>query len=237
MTALVVCGCLAAFYLISLIWTGYKGFFFPVFFKKTGSGVKRVACVGDSITYGYHIDNWYSYQYPRFLQILLGKAYYVRNFGKSGSTGMRSGKMPYRRYPVFGKSQAFLPDIVVVMFGTNDANSQNWKGREAFLSEYRELLQSYHSLPSKPDLFIMTPPALFRVATAEDAAMNEHIEAERGCVLELAAELDCRVIDLFAETQGHRDWFQEDGVHPNAKGAMEIAHIVYEKIKPEGCGR
>ena len=114
MTILIICFSLALFYLFSLIWTGYRGYYFPIFIRKTGSGVKKVACVGDSITYGFHIDNWFFHNYPYILQVLLGSRYYVRNFGLSGSTAMRSAKMSYRRFPNYRKSLKFQLDAVVI---------------------------------------------------------------------------------------------------------------------------
>lgn len=230
MTVFIVILALLGLILLSLLWTGYKGYYFPIHIRKTEDGVKKVACVGDSITYGFQINNWFSYQYPRLLQILLGDQWYVRNLGLSGSTAMRSAKMSYRRFPNYRKSLAFQPDIVVIMFGTNDSNPQNWQGEEVYVSEYRELLLSYHDLPSVPKLYLMTPPSLLYPKTEEDAAMNARIAIERDCVKALASELGGEVIDLFAYTSGHFDWFQSDGIHPNAKGAMEIAHIVYKSI-------
>ena len=32
---------LAIVYLLSLLWTGYKGFYFPIIVRKTGSGIKK----------------------------------------------------------------------------------------------------------------------------------------------------------------------------------------------------
>lgn len=231
MTILIICFSLATFYLFSLIWTGYKGFYFPIFVRKTESGIKKVACVGDSITYGYHIDNWFFHNYPYILQVLLGRESYVRNFGLSGSTAMRSAKMSYRRFSNYRKSLRFQPDIVVFLFGTNDANAQNWSSPELYTAEYRELLQSYRELPSDPAIYLMTPPLLLYPQTEEDRSMNEHIRLEQVCVKALAQELGAQVIDLCEKTKDHPDWFQSDGVHPNAKGAMELAHIVYEAIK------
>ena len=230
MTIFIVILALLGLILLSLLWTGYKGYYFPSFVRKTDNGVKKVACVGDSITYGFQINNWFSYQYPKLLQILLGNQWVVQNFGLSGSTAMRSAKMSYPRFSNYRKSLAFQPDIVVIMIGTNDANAQNWQGEAAYVSEYRELLSSYQGLPSGPKLYLMTPPSLLYPKTEEDAAMNAHIAIERDCVKSLARELGCKVIDLFAHTSGHFDWFQSDGIHPNAKGAMEIAHNVYESI-------
>ena len=222
---------LAIFFFFSLLWTGYKGFYFPILIRKAGSGIKKVACVGDSITYGFHIDNWFFHNYPYILQVLLGKETYVRNIGLSGSTAMRSAKMSYRRFPNYRKSLKFQPDAVVIMFGTNDANAQNWKGPEVYMAEYRELLQSYRELSSRPMIWLMTPPLPLYPKTEVDRAMNEHIRQEQDCVKALAEEQDAQLIDLCEKTKDHPDWFQPDGVHPNAKGAMEIAHIIYDAIK------
>lgn len=230
MTILIVILALLGLILLSLLWTGYKGYYFPIRIRNTEDGIKKVACVGDSITYGFQINNWFSYQYPRLLQILLGDQWYVRNFGLSGSTAMRSANMSFRRFTNYRKSLAFQPDIVVIMFGTNDANPQNWRGEDVYRSEYRDLLRSYQSLSSKPDLFLMTPPAPFRTETEADAAMKDHIELERESIQALASELNGNVIDLFTEAKEHPDWFQADGIHPNAKGAMEIARLVYDRI-------
>ena len=46
----------------------------------------RVACVGNSITYGAGIANRQQNSYPAQLQYYLGADYEVRNFGVSGTT-------------------------------------------------------------------------------------------------------------------------------------------------------
>lgn len=46
----------------------------------------RVACVGDSITYGAKIEDNFLNSYPAQLQLFLGSDYLVGNFGASGYT-------------------------------------------------------------------------------------------------------------------------------------------------------
>ena len=55
----------------------------------------RVACVGDSITFGHGIKDRENDAYPGVLRSLLGEKYDVRNFGVSGSTTMMETDMPY----------------------------------------------------------------------------------------------------------------------------------------------
>lgn len=55
----------------------------------TGLWAKRiikVACVGNSITYGAGISNREKNSYPAQLQYYLGDDYEVRNFGSNGAT-------------------------------------------------------------------------------------------------------------------------------------------------------
>ncbi|MEG2791940.1 MAG: sialate O-acetylesterase, partial [Odoribacter sp.] len=46
----------------------------------------KVACVGNSVTYGYLIPNREKDCYPAQLARMLGEGYEVVNFGKSGAT-------------------------------------------------------------------------------------------------------------------------------------------------------
>ena len=46
----------------------------------------KVACIGNSITYGYTLPARETQAYPAQLQQMLGSNYDVKNFGKSGST-------------------------------------------------------------------------------------------------------------------------------------------------------
>jgi len=99
MIVLWICVSIILLYLCLILWAGYKGYYFPILNKGTSAAAKKVACVGDSITYGFAIPNWFFHHYPYILQVLLGKEYDVRNFGMSGSTAMRSAKMSYRARP------------------------------------------------------------------------------------------------------------------------------------------
>jgi sialate O-acetylesterase len=51
----------------------------------------KVACVGNSITYGFKLENRERDAYPFQLQRLLGENYEVENFGKSGATLINHG--------------------------------------------------------------------------------------------------------------------------------------------------
>ena len=59
----------------------------------------KVACIGNSVTYGYGHANAAATSYPSQLQQLLGEEYEVRNFGHSGATLLSKGHRPYIKLP------------------------------------------------------------------------------------------------------------------------------------------
>ena len=52
----------------------------------------RVACVGDSITFGFGIPDPNDNSYPAQLGKLLGKGWDVHNFGQTGLTLLKKGE-------------------------------------------------------------------------------------------------------------------------------------------------
>ena len=48
---------------------------------------------------------------------------------------------------------------------------------------------------------------------------------------ELAEEMDLRLIDIHTATAGHEEWYDEDGLHPNRKGAAVIAKTVKQALE------
>ena len=54
-----------------------------------GHGAIKVAAVGDSLTYGYGLENRREEAYPSVLLDLLGSHYQVSNYGKIGRASCR----------------------------------------------------------------------------------------------------------------------------------------------------
>ena len=121
----------------------------------------KVACVGNSITYGAGIAGRENNSYPAQLQQLLGEGYRVENFGHNGATAASWGDYPYTDMPEFERSKEFAPDIVLLKLGTNDTKPQNWRGAEPFAAELGRLADTYHNLPSHPQVIVLTPVRCF----------------------------------------------------------------------------
>lgn len=200
--------------------------------KPRRDGVK-VACVGDSITRGTFVWRRKTRSYPAQLQSMLGERFVVRGFGVNGHAVQRSSDRPYWDSRAFALSGAFEPDVVLIMLGTNDSRGDNWKGVGPFSEEYRRLVTHYLSLESSPRVWLLTPPALFRLGRSEqvrygmsEPAIKEICEAIR----RMAPDLGCEVIDINRVTAEHPEAFKFDGVHPGGAGATLIAQAVYEAL-------
>src|SRR3954469_23880998 len=85
----------------------------------------KIACVGDSITFGYGLQE--VEKYPAVLGKLLGDRYQIGNFGVNGATLLKKGDNPYWKVPAFQAATDFKPNIVVIKLGTNDTKAQNIK--------------------------------------------------------------------------------------------------------------
>lgn len=87
----------------------------------------KVACVGDSITFGAGIKNREKDSYPAQLQAMLGSGFKVGNFGISARTLLKKGDRPYWKEQIYRDALAFQPDYVIIKLGTNDIKPKNWE--------------------------------------------------------------------------------------------------------------
>lgn len=195
----------------------------------------KIACVGDSITYGAYVEEREKNCYPVILQKLLGTdSYRVGNFGVNGATLQKNGDKPYWKQKRYEQSLSYEANLVVLMLGTNDTKAINWKGSDAFRADYLELIGTYAALETKPQIILVTPPPLFKITGTElwvKADADAAIEEERRVIREIGAEKNLPVIDLYKLAGSHPEWFNDDGVHPNASGAAAIADAVAEQIR------
>jgi lysophospholipase L1-like esterase len=194
-------------------------------------GRKKVACVGDSITYGCFVAGQPWNSYPKQLGRLLGRDYLVANFGYTNRAVIKSADYPYTGEKLYKKSLEFLPDIVIIMLGSNDTKEINWDA-EAYKRDMTDLIDSYMQLDSHPEVMLMLPPPVFRMLGKErwdirgKVLQNELLPICR----RIAEEKSLALIDANTPFKGKRKLFV-DGVHPTAEGARLLAEIVYKAIK------
>ena len=189
-------------------------------------GKVRIACIGDSITYGSGIEQRERYSYPSVLQRLLGEAYDVKNFGVSGATLLKIGDKPYWRESAFVQASDFEPNSVVIKLGTNDTKPQNWRHKAEFADDLRAFIDHFAQLRTKPRVWICLPVPVHK---ANFGVNQPALDEQLPIIKTVAAEKGVTVIDLFAALKPHPQYFP-DGIHPDAAGADVIARTLHDAL-------
>lgn len=199
----------------------------------------RVACVGDSITFGSGIADRDHASYPAQLQDLLGPGYEVKNFGVSAHTMLSKGDHPWANSPACAQALAFKPDIVVIKLGSNDSKSHNWDThRDEFSPDATALVNHFTALPSRPRVMLCSPAPAFKNAKGEevfgirDAVITgEQIPALIGVAKATGSEFVDLHQDLLLNGAATVESWMPDKIHPNPFGAEAIARRVAEQVR------
>jgi len=191
----------------------------------------RVACIGDSITFGAGVRDRGKNSYPVVLGRLLGEGYESRNFGVSGATLLKKGDKPYWKLRAFKQATDWAPNIVVIKLGTNDSKPQNWKNGAEFADDLRAMADHFIALPSKPKVWLCLPVPVY----GPRWGINEPIVKGKisPIIQHVAGEKKLPVIDLHTALSGKPELFP-DKIHPNAAGAALIAKAVHAALTGKG---
>lgn len=195
----------------------------------------KVACIGDSLTFGFGLHDAAADAYPIRLAKLLGDRFLVRNFSRSATTaaGTRS---PGAWNPVFaetreyGQALAFEPDVIVCNLGTNDLTHWLDSGpqrAQQFEAEYADLLAAFDRPDGKPELYLWSPiaplyPGQVNHGDAREAELNEALSR-------LTERLGAHEIDMHASCGERAEWFP-DKLHPDPSGCRAIAAAVHAQL-------
>ena len=190
----------------------------------------KVACVGNSITYGTGVENREVNAYPVKLQQMLGDQYEVGNFGKPGATLLNKGHRPYVKQQEYKDALAFAGDIVVIHLGINDTDPRNWPNyRDEFIGDYRSLMNDFRKVnPNVRFLLARMTPLSHRHPRFESGTRDWHAEIQQAIETIARAE-KVQLID-FHEPLYPYPYILKDAVHPDAEGAEILAKTVYEGI-------
>jgi len=190
----------------------------------------KVACIGDSITWGFTLLNPWRQSYPALLQDMLGPGYEVRNFGYNDASARFDADTPYVSKRVYRESLGWNPDIVLLMLGTNDTKVRNW-APEIFRRDYKRIIESYRNLPSSPRVILVAPIRIFPVMGRPLLGVYPETmeQGVRPAIREIASETGLELIDLqdlFTDSK-----YCRDGVHPQRTGARMLAEAIYNGVK------
>ena len=196
----------------------------------------RIACCGDSITFGTcakdAVEGGYTYAkenyfYPTQLQKMYGTDAVVGNFGYPGSyVGPSYNK--YLESCVYNALIQFDPDIIVLALGTNNASLMP-DGKANFISYYRLMLKDMHK--RFPDATIIMTTALYRWDKPE------RTQQVAECIIpvqkQMAEEFKDFVVlyDAYTEYKpyGTTQYYQ-DKLHPNNAGYVKLAEVMKKAV-------
>ncbi len=188
----------------------------------------RIACVGNSITFGATIENRKVNSYPAQLGAMLGDSYEVGNFGVGGTTLLRKGNNPYWKIPAYQQALSLNPDWVFIKLGTNDTKPVNRVFLNEYIQDYKDLISSFQQLTGHPRVVLLLPVPAF---TKDSTGITASVVREKllPMVRQVAYETGCEVINLYNLLIESPE-LVPDKVHPNAAGATVIAKRISEFV-------
>lgn len=186
----------------------------------------RVACFGDSITAG---------KYPDYLGEILSDIEVV----KAGVGGNTTGAGLARMAEDVLDHQ---PDVVLIMFGTND--SVLWKEGhyrtplDAFEKNLRAMVARCRVAGAEPVLATLLPIIAAPYYTRHPREFYEPegglaaiLERYRKVTMAVASDLDVPLVDMYTRISGDLTHLKPDGVHPNEAGEKAIAVCFAEAVQ------
>ena len=206
-------------------------------------GKTKVACVGDSITYGLGLADRAAESYPARLQELLDRSfpgrYEVRNFGNSGRgvylDSMRgSEKRGYRWMKEHAAALEWRPDVVICNLGINDCGEyiKEYTGgrkRGQFVDDYDALLGDYRDANPQAKFFIWTK--LSPLAEGQKFYRSPEPFLMQADLETVAQWLNAVGIDMQEPLREKVDEIlARDKIHPNAEGARLIAEATFKAL-------
>src|SRR3954470_8815021 len=200
----------------------------------------HVACVGDSITYGY-LASSSSKSYTSNLQTMFGNSVKVMNFGRNSATLLSVGDLPYINQTEYTAATTFVANAganaavvdVIIMLGTNDSKSYNWAPSagttraQQFMTDLAAMVDHFTGLATRPVVYLAVPPAIFTnsFGISESVTNNETAPIIR----QVAMQKGTPIIDVHAVTASRADLFS-DGVHPTDAGYLFLAQVMHDGL-------
>ncbi len=190
----------------------------------------KVACVGNSITYGIGVANREINCYPAQLGRLLGEDYDVRNFGVPGATLLKQGHKPYVDQIEFKNALAFTPDIAVIHLGINDTDPRNWPNYgDHFVDDYLALIDSFKVINPDVRVILANLSPITAAHRRFSTGTRQWRTSIRKKITEIAGISGSELID-FGQLLVDRQNLIPDAVHPDSIGATIMANHVRNTI-------
>lgn len=210
-----------------VVWVGVLLFFCSEAFSQEPI---KVACIGNSVTFGAGLKQPLMESYPAILQGLLGNNYQVSNFGHSGATLLRKGHRPYFKTAEFEAALKLKPDIAIISLGLNDTDPRNWpEHRDSFEADYSRMLDTFRKVNPGIRLLVCRMTPIFSGHPRFRSGTRDWYWEIQERILDIAEANSVELIDLHESLSSRPDLFA-DNLHPDKEGANIISRTVYGAI-------
>jgi sialate O-acetylesterase len=190
----------------------------------------KVACIGNSATYGYGLKDPSTQSYPVQLQQMLGEKYKVKNFGHSGATLLRKGHNPFYKTKEFTEAINLNPDVAIIHLGLNDTDPRDWNNySNDFKSDYAWLIDTLRKANPQIRILICLMTPIFNDHPRFRSGTRDWYWKIQNEIPEIAEANHTGLIDLHTVFYSHPNLFP-DALHPNKEGAIILAKTVYGAI-------
>ena len=190
----------------------------------------RIACVGDSLTFGAGL--FAPTSYPSVLQTLLGSENcLVANYSEQGRVLSEGyGERTFSERTAYRNSIQYAPQTVIIILGTNDAwhcDVSSEAGQTCLKNSLTALVTAYR-VAGAERIYVGLPPF-----TANEAMETKLRDIIRPALVSTADQLNCSCIDFYPLT-ANGDYLQSDGIHLTDQGYRQMAEIVYQRLLADG---
>ena len=186
---------------------------------------KRIACVGNSITYGY-LTHSIEETYPYKLQKMLGDSVEVRNFGVPGAAVQFDKFITYSKTDAYSELKLFKPDLIIMKLGTNDSRPDEWTNEEFFYADYLRLVRKMKNISDRVYLCYPIPPCGDKWKQRDGILRKKVMKL----IKRVSKEEKLPVIDLYREEMKNSINYFPDGIHPTSNGYDIIAKSIYDNL-------
>jgi acyl-CoA thioesterase I len=183
--------------------------------------------IGASDAFGIGTDNPDRESWPTVLSGLLGPHTHLINLGIPGEVASQALSM---ELPVALASQ---PNIITVWLAVNDL--ADGIPLASYQLALRQLLVSLHTgtrarifVGNIPDLTLL--PHFF---SYDPVALTSQVEHWNSAIASICTQVGVTLVDIHATWESliyHPEYISDDGFHPSAEGARQLAKLFYSSI-------
>ena len=201
----------------------------------------RIIALGDDSTGGSGIRH-FTKQFPYRLFLALDHAQHntfsVDFVGdKTVSVSKKKGTPIWNNERIWTEMKEIRPNMVLIILGRDDCQSETWEGEDVFSSYYNDLVEKIHteSNPEFPPIIIsVIPTPVLRSGWGRNTSLANEVLPRLIRKISSSNSKISGTFDFFTLFGGSNrhshPYIQKDGVHPTRAGAKAMAQYSRDQI-------